>query len=69
MCDMLWFDKIQQLVEKGILAANHRCQAHSLVQFVLVFCGEDLTSAIGLCWPDRPYQDFGSQSTLGTNRV
>ena len=34
MCgDMLWLDKIQQLVEKGILAANHRCQAHSLVQF------------------------------------
>ena len=34
MCgDMLWLDKIQQLVEKGILAANRRCQAHSLVQF------------------------------------
>ena len=34
MCgDMQWLDKIQQLVEEGILADNHRCQAHSLVQF------------------------------------
>ena len=30
---MLWQDDTQQLVEISRLAANHRCQAHSLVQF------------------------------------